>query len=205
MKHQQMHMYVCIKSVSWLNWHQKADPATLHLSASEQHSSRFNLESRFSTSGECESSVPLFKMPQGNVSCGFKVPQRIPSPLCFEWIKKKKKHPFLWLCLLICFYDCHAKCLGFEQYLVSSLRKSLRWLVLWWQQKNYLYSTFCQLTVRRAHKQNHLAIISCQSPIHPAKRMYSKKNGRQWKWSIIGQVGRGARREGWRIGERGGY
>lgn len=83
-----MHVYVCNKSASWLNCRQKADPATLHLSASEQHSSRFYLESRFSTNGERESSVPLFEMPPGNVGCGFKVPKRIPSPLCFEWIKK---------------------------------------------------------------------------------------------------------------------
>lgn len=34
---------------------------------------------------------------------------------------------------------------------------------------------FCQLTVQRAHKQDHLAIISSQSPILPPKRMFIKK------------------------------
>lgn len=71
------------------------------------------------------------------------------------------------------------------------------------QQKNYLQNTFCQLTVRRAHKQDHLAIISSQSQIHTAERTFIKKNGRLWERRKIGQVEREARREGWRKEEEG--
>lgn len=78
-----------------------------------------------------------------------------------------------------------------EQHLVSFLRKPfLRWLVVWSQQKNYLENTLCQLTVQRAHKQDHLAIISSQSQIHTAKPTFIKKNGQLWERRKIGQVER---------------
>lgn len=66
---------------------------------------------------------------------------------------------------------------GFEQLCVSS--DSFLQLVVWSQQKNYQENTFCQLAVPRVHKQDHLAIISCQS--RKGKRMFirGKKCGRQ--------------------------
>lgn len=48
-------------------------------------------------------------------------------------------------------------------------------LVVWSQQKNYQENTFCQLSVPRAHKQDHLAIISSQS--QKGKRMFIGEGG----------------------------
>lgn len=117
-------------------------------------------------------------MPQTPISCVFKVLKRITTPLCFGWIKKKNilsisgTLPVDMLLFLSCLG------FGFEQRLVTSWRNSFQWLVVWSQQKNYLQNTLCQLTVQRAHKQDHLAIISSQSQIHTAKRAFIKKNGR---------------------------
>lgn len=58
--------------------------------------------------------------------------------------------------------------LGFEHLCVSS--DSFLQLVVWSQQKNYQENTFCQFSVPRAHKQDHLAIISSQS--QKGKRMF---------------------------------
>lgn len=52
---------------------------------------------------------------------------------------------------------------------------------MWPQQKNYLRTALCQLTVQRAHKQDHLAIISSQSQIH------SKANVYREKWATVGE------------------
>lgn len=52
---------------------------------------------------------------------------------------------------------------------------------MWPPQKNYLRTALCQLTVQRAHKQDHLAIISSQSQIH------SKANVYREKWATVGE------------------
>lgn len=141
-------------------------------------------------------------MPRGPISCGFKVPKRIATLLCFGWIKKNIQSISAALPAdMLLFLSCLV--FGFERRLVSSLWNSFHRLVLWWQQKNYLQNTLCQLSVQRAHKQDHLAIISSQYPLDTAKRMFIKKNGRLWERRKIGQVKREARREGWRKDEKG--
>lgn len=62
---------------------------------------------------------------------------------------------------------------GFEQLWVSS--DAFPQLVVWSQQKNYQENTFCQLAMPRVHKQDHLAIISCQSQKKQAKECLSEK------------------------------
>lgn len=151
-----------------------------------------------------------FRMPRGHVSCGFKVPKRFTTLLCFGWIKKKNilsisaALPADMLLFLSCLV------FGFEQRLVSSLRKSSRRLVLWWQQKNYLQNTLCQLAVQGAHKQDHLAIISSQPPIRTAERMFIKKKGATVREEENGTGGEGGQERGmekrggrgWVIGAR---
>lgn len=128
-----------------------------------------------------------FQTPQSPRRCEFKVLKGITPLLFLGWIKKTTLFfsattdmlSFLtWLLF------------GFERLRVSSLRKSFLSLIVWSQQKNYSENTLCWLTVQRAHKQGHLAIISSQSQIRTAKRMFIKKNGWLWERKKIGQVDR---------------
>lgn len=137
-------------------------------------------------------------MPRGPISCGFKVPKRIATLLCFGWIKKTFS-PFLQLCLLICFYFCHAWCLALNGASCHPYETLFTGLFCGDSRR----ITCKTLFVSSAHKQDHLAIISSQYPLDTAKRMFIKKNGRLWERRKIGQVKREARREGWRKDEKG--
>ena len=140
-------------------------------------------------------------MPQTPVSCGFKVLKRITTPLLLwmnkkKRMKEKKKHP-VYLCNSACwcaFIFCRAWCFGFWTAPCVTLKKVLFRRP---QQKNYLQNTLCQ----RAHKQDHLAIISSQSQIRAAKAdVYREKWADGGRGGKIGQVerDRGPGERGWR-------
>lgn len=141
----------------------------------------FYLGSRFNTQQSTPKIDSTFEMPQTPVRCGFKVQNGIATPPCLGWIKKKgNKHPVLPFPATLCFYFCLdwcQQCLKESSFFPSSF---FRHLVVWSQVKNYLEkNTLCQPAARRAHKQDHLAIISSQPQIRAAKQTFIRKNGRR--------------------------
>lgn len=102
----------------------------------------------------------------------------------FPWVNKKNTLFFSATTDMLLFLTWLL--FGFEHLPVSSLRKSFLSLIVWSQQKNYTENPLCWLTVQRAHKQDHLAIISSQSQIRTVKRMFIKKNGWLWERKKIG-------------------
>lgn len=117
------------------------------------------------------------KRPPGSISRGLKVLKRIPCLLCFKWIKKGKEKYFFHLYGSACWYSFITVTPSVWVWAVLRviLKKVFSMTCFVVTAEALPAKRFCQLTVQRAHKQDHLAIISSQSPILPPKWMFIKK------------------------------
>lgn len=172
--------WMCFRAAG-LGW---ALLAALHLSEYTSDAAvgeGFYLGSRFNTQQSTPKIDSTFEMPQTPVRCGFKVQNGIATPPCLGWIKKKEinilSSPSLQLCAFISAATDVSSASKRVFFFPSSF---FRRLVVWSQVKNYPEkNTLCQPAARRAHKQDHLAIISSQPQIRAAKQTFIRKNGRR--------------------------